>query len=156
MATREIAAAFANWLATKYDFRLFITLSTNSPGLSPQRARSLLSHWDARMNRLLHGPKWQKKYDELLLWFGVFERPNSNPHWHLLLARFGVDDATWEKQVAEIDAATPLTWRKLIASGTTDVQMVTSQEALIDYIAKEIDSPLQYENWVAPDGFRNR
>ena len=64
----------------------FVTLATNAYNpVSQNRMRDLLKAWSARVNRALLGSRWQKKPDEHIFFFAFLEKPDINPHWHLLL-----------------------------------------------------------------------
>lgn len=150
----EYRQELAQWLDEAFTFDLFVTLTTHSPGLGRDRLRDLAREWDARMNRRLYGPKWQKHADELLWTFAFLEKPVNNPHWHLLIRQIGPDDV-WKAKVKKIDDHAEEIWQKIMPGGGVDVRKVThTQDKLIDYVAKELGHKIQYEDFITPDEFR--
>ena len=127
----------------------FLTLATNSGGLSIDKMKSMLKQWDGRVNRTLYGPKWHKHYDELLFYFAFIENPNTNAHWHLLL-RFQDED-----KLSTLRHAAIYEWRRITPGGSVNLQAIESTPSrLIDYVAKQIQGDLQYTSFVTPDEFR--
>lgn len=119
-------------------FSHFITLATNDPMVGTWRMRSLLKEWDARVNRFLVGPKWHKRPDERLLWFAFLEKPEANPHWHLLAE---VDPQLAEKPAAaarleEFELQLGNIWRSICATGSADVAPYRDEGAIF-YATKE-------------------
>jgi hypothetical protein len=147
--------ALVRWLDSAFTFDLLVTLTTHDSSLGRDRLRDLAREWDARMNRLLYGPKWRQHSDELLWAFAFLEKPEANPHWHLLIRRVEPDQRKWDEQVRKIDYKAIDIWRKIVPSGHADVRMLNhSQSRLIDYLAKEIGREIQCEDFITPDEFR--
>lgn len=67
------------------EFHYFVTLATNHRPMPEQAMRSVLKDWDAHVNRWLVGPEWHRKPDERMIWFAFPEKPEINPHWHLVV-----------------------------------------------------------------------
>ena len=132
----------------------FITLATNDM-CSIERARRLVRSWDARMNRKMLGPKWTSKPDERLFAFYFPENPETNTHWHALVMLDSQLRGQWLKQHALLVEETQPIWRKLVPSGTSKVLFVTNdvRHRARRYVAKQIDDPLCYSNFVVPREF---
>ena len=155
MSDEKARRSMSNWLGERFEFTHHITLATNSPRLNINKTRHLLREWDARINRKMYGPKWHSHYDELLYWFGFLEKPDDNPHWHLLVRLNYLDPAEFERRERQLDEATESIWNELIPAGTAIVKKITARhEYVADYVSKELDFPLQYEHFITPDEFR--
>lgn len=103
-----------------------VTLSFNiSHRISRDGGRKQLRHWDAMINKRLFGKNWYKQHN--LLWIGMQEKWETNPHYHLLVA---VPDEKLDK----FYEAAPLFWRKTVPSGTA---MLDVNPNWADYITKE-------------------
>jgi hypothetical protein len=85
--------------------------------------------------------------------FYFLEKPNSNPHWHGLVRFFTAENKPLGLQESIFDANAERIWKKLVPSGTVDVQPIPVQRGLIDYVAKMVSYPLSYEQFVTPDEF---
>jgi len=143
------------WLATN-KFTHFVTLATNTSSVREKVMRDRLRAWDARVNRALYGPKWQKHQDELI-WFHAFlEKPKANPHWHLLLRLVGRLGSDRNDEFNRLPVLAENTWLDLVPSGSVDVQEIEDEslDNVVAYVAKELRYELQYQNFVTPDEFR--
>jgi len=105
------------------------------------------------MNRDLLGPKWTKRPDERLFAFYFLEKRIVNPHWHALLMIDEPDGEKRERQFSQLLLDAGPAWRALKRSGTVDVQLSDSSEALRRYVAKGLPDEVQYASVVVPRGF---
>ncbi|WP_223476568.1 hypothetical protein [Oricola indica] len=144
------------WLSTAFRFTHIVTLTTHDNTLSPEVLRSRLRAWDARVNRELYGPKWRKHADELLWYFAFLEKPNSNPHWHLLLRVVGRWGSDGSRDYKKLPLAVRDAWGAVMPSGTVDVQEIRAgtYKTVNEYVAKELAGAIQYEHFLTPDEFR--
>lgn len=141
--------AISKWLSETFTFTHFITLTSNSSDISVQSLRDRIKHWDALVNRELYGPKWRKHYDEILWWFAFMEKPETNPHWHLLCRFQDVD------KLAKFTVVAEMMWLKTLPSGTVDIQPIKENpERVNDYVTKRVGSKIQYDHFITPDEFR--
>jgi len=165
-------SALKEWLDTEFKFTHFITLATNDSRvalrtrnklaskdsqLKNERLRDLLREWDARVNRELNGPKWLQHKEELTFWFAFFEKPVSNPHWHLLFRIDFFDHLLPDPRLDRLTVVATAHWQKLVPSGSVSVKQITARsERVTDYVAKELGHNVQYESYIVPDDFRPR
>lgn len=141
--------AIRTWLDEQFTFTHFITLASNSNDVSLDVMKDRLKGWDARVNRELYGPKWLKHYDELLWFFAFLEKPDVNPHWHLL-CRFTDAD-----KLARFTPVAGMKWSKMLPMGTVDVQQITEKHSrVVDYVVKRVGGEIEYRNFITPDEFR--
>ncbi|MCK8483758.1 hypothetical protein MUY21_06880 [Aliiroseovarius sp. S2029] len=140
--------AVREWLNRMW-FTHFITLTSNNQMFTRHDMAARLRAWDARVNRNLVGPKWQKRVDERIYWIAFPEKADVNPHWHLLLQllpeqieededRQGVCDWSFEDDVKHI-------WTRLVPSGTVDVQRIGSGMCRRDGAARYVTKSLGFE-----------
>ena len=113
--------------------------------------RHQLRQWDARVNHAILGSKWAKRDSDRIFCFYFLEKPDDNPHWHGLVRFFPIDDFPQEDQERLFDESAGRIWKKLITSGSTDIQPVTRQKGVIDYVSKMLPYPISYEFLVVPD-----
>lgn len=146
---QERRQAIHSWLTDTFNFTHFLTLATNSSEYSLRTMRDRLRAWDGRVNRRLYGPKWHAHFDECVWYFGFLEKPDTNPHWHLLM-RF--DD---HAKIGSLTEAAHRSWLQLVPSGTTDVVPITEKPAYVnDYVLKRVGHEVEYEHFITPDEFR--
>lgn len=142
--------AIHKWLHEQFTFTHFITLASNSSHVSLEVMKDRIKHWDQLVNRELYGPKWRKHYDELLWFFAFLEKPEVNPHWHLLCRFTDADKLAWFGPVAGMK------WRKVLPMGTVDVQQITEKHSrVVDYVVKRVGREIEYRNYITPDEFRH-
>jgi hypothetical protein len=160
------------WLNTDFAFTHFITLATNQTSKELKtrnriaghdswfrytKLRDLLRQWDARVNRELNGPKWLAHADDAIWYFAFLEKPEANPHWHLL---FRINFFTTILPHPKLDCLTIAAtahWQRLVPSGTVSVKEINARhDRVTDYVAKELGHEVQYESWIVPDDFRVR
>ena len=131
----------------------FVTLATNAyKPVARGRMRDLLKAWSARVNHALLGSRWQKKPDEQILFYAFLEKPDVNPHWHLLVQADVemIDDLDeWQKRFAR---AADKAWSDLLPAGTVDVQKYYSRE-VIEYSLKSALRDVEYVSYVVPREF---
>lgn len=134
----------------------FVTLTTNDQQVSRAKMRALLREWDARLNRYIVGPKWQKRTDERMVWYAYIEKSHSNPHWHLLLNLLS-DQIETLNEVAPLEGPSfetmvDITWRRLLPSGTTDVQLISetaeNAQRVTSYVTKSLDNMSNVEDFI--------
>ncbi|SDR49874.1 hypothetical protein SAMN05519103_04010 [Rhizobiales bacterium GAS113] len=152
---RSLRAAFRSWLETgRFDF--FVGLAINDQSVGPRRARDLVREWNARMDRRIVGKQWLRRPDERMFALHVLEKPGSNPHWHSLIRLEPPEPDRWPVQARKLQEYAELEWRKLIKSGTVDVQQITrTPEFVARYIAKELAGEIQFREFILPDEFRH-
>lgn len=152
--------AIVDWLE-RWTFDRFITLASNDPLLSAHgdderglvRMRKLLREWDARVNRKVVGPKWQTRPEDRIWGFFFLEKPASNPHWHGLVQFFPPWPDARQDYEDRFDKWAPIYWKELVLSGTVDVQNITNQRGVAEYVAKSVGYALSFQNFVVPDEF---
>ena len=131
----------------------FVTLATNAyRPMTRERLRQLLKEWSARVNRAQLGSRWQKKPDEQIMFFAFLEKPDVNPHWHLLIQADieMIDDLDkWSREFQDIAEKV---WVKLLPSGTIDVKKYISRGA-IEYSLKWALGDVEYVSYVVPREF---
>ena len=103
------------------------------------------------MNHAILGHKWAERDSDRIFAFYFLEKPNDNPHWHGLVRFFPIDDFPHDEQAKIFDENADQIWKKLVRSGSTDIQPVTCQKGVIDYVSKMLPYPLSYEFFVTPD-----
>lgn len=151
------------WLDT-WTFTRFVTLATNDPTLADKRLptsglpyaflRDRLRNWDARINHAILGHKWAKRHSDRIFSFYFLEKPDDNPHWHGLVSFFPIEDFPQGDQEKLFDENAGRIWKSLVKSGTTDIQPVTCQKGVAEYVSKMLPYPLSYEFFVAADELR--
>jgi len=107
------------------------------------------------MNRKLLGTDWSIRHSDRMFAFWFLEKPDTNPHWHGLVRFFPADGRPIPKQQAVFDREAETIWQNLIGGrGSVDVQEITVQRGVIDYVCKMIPYPVSYTHYVTPDEFR--
>ncbi|WP_229176080.1 hypothetical protein, partial [Bradyrhizobium ivorense] len=109
--------------------------------------------FDGRMNRKLLGTRWAIRHSDRIWAFWFLEKPNANPHWHGLVRFFPADGRPIPDQMTRFDREAEGIWRTLVPGGTVDIQEITAQRGVIDYVCKMIGHPLSYEHFITPDEF---
>lgn len=146
----------------RWKYSRFITLATNDSGwgsdsvgaLPYRRLRDTLRKFDARMNHKILGKKWAiRDYDRIWAWW-FLEKPNSNPHWHGLVRFYDAENVAIAEQEKIFDEEADRIWKRLIPSGTVNIQPIMVQRGVCDYVCKMIGYPLSYEHFIAPDEFK--
>lgn len=136
-----------------YHFTHFITLSSNGLVSREERMVQLLKQWDARVNRALVGPRWQKRPDERLFWYAFLEKPQENPHWHLLAQIDPNYTSTPQAvRVARLPIVGERTWAELLSRGSFNCQPIVSKE-IIRYVLKEFRSAGDFTRFVVSTEF---
>lgn len=103
------------------------------------------------MNSAILGRHWANRHCDRIWAFYFLEKPASNPHWHGLIRFFPVDNYPQAEQERAFDANALRIWKKLVPSGTVDVQPITVKRGVINYVAKMVSYPISYEHFVTPD-----
>lgn len=146
----------------RWTYSRFVTLATNdaswgtdSAGATPyRRLRGVLRKFDARINHKILGKSWAiRDYDRIWVWW-FLEKPSANPHWHGLIRFYEAENVLVTEQEQIFDSYAEQIWKKLVPSGTVDIQPVSVQRGVIDYVCKMIRYPLSYEHFIAPDEFK--
>jgi len=117
------------WLE-RHTYTHFATLSFNDATTNYYLAKRMLRSWDARICRALLGSRWFKKPDERLVWFATWEKPDSNPHWHLLINALPSQHEALDEHLERV-------WTTLVPSGTANLQVVSSQRGAIAYVTND-------------------
>lgn len=137
-----------NWL-NQHEWQYFVTLASNTAGLRPTVMRTRFRMWDALANRKILGRR-SLKPDERLFTAAFLERPTNNPHWHLLIRIQQPELPEAAKCPARLETTSLGIWKKLTPSGSVDAQSIHDQKKMIEYVAKELMYPIQYENMILP------
>jgi hypothetical protein len=137
-------------LLDRWSWTHFITLATNDPTLSVVHMRRLIKQWDARVNRTLNGPRWHRQPDTRLWAAYALENPNTNPHWHVLVMIDHPDPGKRAWQLEQLPEVALTKWIELVQTGTVDVQRINHKPGAIDYVAKQLINPLQYDELIFP------
>jgi len=155
-----LRSEIAEWV-DRWRYTRFVTLATNDVSLASARLptsrlphgklRDRLRQWDARMNSAILGRHWAKRHSDRIWAFYFLEKLSSNPHWHGLIRFFPVDNYPQAEQERAFDANALPIWKKLVPSGTVDVQPITVQRGVINYVGKMLPYPISYEQFVTPD-----
>jgi hypothetical protein len=103
------------------------------------------------VNHAILGSKWAKRDSDRIFCFYFLEKPDDNPHWHGLVRFFPIDDFPQEDQERLFDENAGRIWKKLITSGSTNIQPIACQKGVIDYVSKMLPYPISYESLVVPD-----
>ncbi|WP_144404580.1 hypothetical protein [Belnapia sp. F-4-1] len=120
-------------MATAIKPSLFVTLAFNR-AIVHESAADRLTAFLARMDRKLLGPKWASQdASRRTQHISVLENPRTNPHIHLLVKPAKNNAWAFAKRVGPI-------WRKLVVSGSIDVQPVTDLAGAINYVAKHLSA----------------
>ena len=131
-----------------YHFSHFITLASNHQPLGYPRMRSLLKEWDARVNREINGRKWAARPDERLVWFAFPEKPDVNPHWHLVVAVDPfIETASRAERTERLDEIGEQYWLKLVPQGSFDCKAVDSS-GVINYATKVCNHEELFEKFI--------
>ena len=151
-----------SWLE-QWKFDRYVTLATNDPSLAgkPRQGSSIphgfvrdrLREWDGRVNHAILGKHWAKRHSDRMWSFFFLEKPNANPHWHGLVRFFPVDNMEISYQERMFDDNAERIWKELMPSGSVDIQVITAQRGLADYISKMTPYEVSYEHFVTPDEF---
>jgi hypothetical protein len=151
----KIGQSMSEWL-DQWSFDRFVTLATNDAHTfgdhdrGPQLMRQRLREWDARINRKLVGPKWCQRPEDRIWAFYFLEKPETNPHWHGLIAFFPPWDCR-EQYELNFDLWAPVYWKQLVPSATIDIQKISDQKNVSRYVVKSIRNDVSYRNFVLPD-----
>jgi hypothetical protein len=108
------------------------------------------------MNRRIVGKQWLRRPDERIFSLYVLEEPGSNPHWHAFIRLEPPEPDRWPTQARKLHEYAGHDWRKLIRSGTIDIQPITRTPELLErYFTKELAGEIQYKAFILPDEFRH-
>ena len=118
-----------------------VTLTFNDPQISGQLARKKLKDWDARINRKIVGPRWQKYTDERMIWYFFWEKPDTNPHWHGLVQLLPEQE---ERFQIYYNSA----WKEIVPAGDCYVDKIYDLKGAVYYATKEIWRPESYESFM--------
>ncbi|MEC8628925.1 MAG: hypothetical protein VXY73_02445 [Pseudomonadota bacterium] len=131
----------------RYEFDYFVTLASNHQQWSYAHLRSLLKQWDAQVNRQINGPKWVKRPDERLVWFAFLEKPDVNPHWHLMVSvdRF-IETPARQDRTDRFPEIAEKHWMDLAPKGSFDCKTVVSS-AINDYVTKQLHDEACFDNF---------
>ncbi len=150
------------WLE-KWKFDRYVTLATNDPSLAGKSApgssiphglvRDRLREWDGRVNHAILGRNWSLRHSDRMWSFFFLEKANVNPHWHGLVRFFPVDNMETADQAKIFDENAERIWKHLVPSGSVDIQLITAQRGLAEYISKMTPYEVSYEHFVTPDEF---
>lgn len=133
------------WLHSRSQgYTHFVTLSTNDPMKNDEASYGLLRAWDARVNRALLGPKWQKRPDERIVWFACLEGLDSACHWHLLfrLSWNMPEEKKIKRPTKNLITTLDITWRRITSRGSTKTLLIEDAGAY-DYVTKRLNK-LEY------------
>jgi hypothetical protein len=130
----------------QYPFTYLVTLNTNVANSNiPVRGmdafhtgkrnfealKKQIREWEARVNRKLLGPKWQKKPDERLFAFLFYEKLAHNPHVHMLVI-------VPPHQREAFERIAKRTWGMLVPPGDVVIQPIDYKEGVYQYVTKEM------------------
>jgi hypothetical protein len=87
--------------------------------------------------------------------FYFLEKPRSNPHWHGLVRLFPVGGVPLATQEKMFDEHAERAWKKLVPAGSVNVQPITSQRGVSNYVTKALGHSLEYASFVTPGEFRH-
>lgn len=166
--SQETRRQLIDWL-TGLEFTHFITLATNSPELKSvqrqlswgdqghDRMMALAKAWEARMDRQLLGPGWNRpcKRKERLQAFFALERADVNPHWHVLVRIEEPDPVKHANKIQKIVDQADGIWTSLIPSGSTDTKEIYDDRAA-KYIAKELSRAVSCDYFILPGQFAGK
>lgn len=145
-------SAIPDWL-DNWEFTRFVTLATNDSSLSGANYRQTLRRWDARMNHKLLGKHWAARHSDRMWAFYFLEKAETNPHWHGLIRFYTFQNKPLAEQHRIFDENAGKVWKRLVPSGSVNVQAVTVQRGAADYVAKMLGYQVSYESFVTPDEF---
>lgn len=112
-----------------------------------------MREFDSRVNRRLLGTKWALRHSDRIWAFWFLEKGDSNPHWHGLVRFFPADGRPINEQQNAFDREAEGIWLKLVPGGSVNVQEISVQRGVIDYVCKMIPYPVSYEHFITPDEF---
>jgi len=118
-------------------FTHFVTLASNAPGTSIYRMDDWLKAWDASMNHILIGSRWRKRPDLRMIWFAFLEKPETNPHWHLLVDNAGLETEVQLARLENFGLEADRMWGKVSPRGSVNTQLYLNSGA-IDYVTKSV------------------
>jgi hypothetical protein len=113
--------------------------------------RDRLREFDGRMNHSILGRHWAKRHSDRIWAFWFLEKPQLNPHWHGLVRFFPVDNMTIAEQESIFDQNAERIWKKLVPTGSVNVQPIGVQRGVIEYVGKMLGYPVSLESFVTPD-----
>lgn len=153
-------ALMSSWLQ-HWNFTRLVTLTFNQPGDGMHHAidgtaafmRDRLYHFDARMNRRLIGRDWQRRPDNRMFHFFAPEKIQANPHWHGLVCFYRAAGEELSRQHAIFDRHAKTIWGELAPKGTLDVKPVDDLLGGIDYVAKSLQTRVNWDHCIFPDQF---
>lgn len=126
----------------------WVSLAFNDPEIStfltdiePVLMRDRVKEWDARMNRKIIGPKWQRRPDERMFWFLTPEALDRNPHLH------GYVYVRPDQRLA-FDIHAALTWETLCPKGSAEIETFDLEKAKPGYATKQTFKRINFENFI--------
>ena len=156
-------AAIPTWL-DNWKFSRFVTLAFNDSGAGDARLpgsqlqggflRERLRKWDGQINGAILGRYWAERNADRIFAFYTVEKIGPNPHWHGLVRFFSEDPDEVRRQEQIFDREAGTLWKKLVPSGTTNVQVVDKQLGVANYIAKTLSYQLYFQSFIVPDEFQ--
>lgn len=121
---------------------VFLTLNLG-PSTAPHLTRGTVEHLLQKLEYQARGKRWADFPPDLRLRALAFlEHPDSNPHWHCLLA--GPPDLM--NVALEFG---PSLWRGLVKNGHGDVKPIGPLKAASRYVTKELYQDWSFESFIA-------
>lgn len=106
------------------------------------------------MNHAILGKHWSEMHSDRIWAFWFLEKPQLNPHWHGLIRFFPIDKMSIADQEAIFDANAERLWKDQVRGGSVDVQPITIQRGVVEYVSKSLGFPVEFKSFITPDEFR--
>ncbi|WP_127144612.1 hypothetical protein [Pelagibacterium montanilacus] len=159
---RKQAREIQRWLM-RWEFTHFVTLTFSDPdaGRATLRGSNLsglyltdrLRRWDALVCRELLGRNWHQRPADRPFWAGLLEKPDHSPHFHMLMMFPPNDRHDLPTTHALFELSAGRLWSKLVPAGTVEIEAVTSQRTLAEYVLKSFHVDVKYDKLILPDEF---
>ena len=125
----------------RIDPLVFLTLNLG-PSTAPHLTRGTVEHLLHRLEQRAHGKRWADFPPNLRLRALAFlEHPDSNPHWHCLLA------GPPETMAVALELG-PSLWRGLVKNGHGHVEPIGNVKAASRYVTKELYKDWSFESFI--------
>lgn len=137
----------SRWLRQR-QWHLFGSFATNDPSITEAALRDKIKHLDAEFARLVAGPRWHRRPEDRPFTFYVFEKLQTNPHAHCLIAFYDPDPERRKEHERRLLREADRIWKKYQPSGSSKMLVVKDQEHICDYVVKGLANELEYREFV--------
>lgn len=132
LAVRRLRDDLMKWILDM-EPKLMVTFNFGHE-IDPITAQARIKHFFNRVQRKVLGKRWNKRpADDRIAAIGCFEHPDTNPHFHVLVA-------APDHLCVELRANARQLWLLSVPRGQIDVQIAKSKRSVVSYSTKRLET----------------